>query len=336
MTKFRLGLVGAGGVALLHAEAAAAQPEVEVTAVCDPRFEAAGELAARTGALAFNDHLVMFESCELDGIVVTAPHTLHASITVDAARHGLHVLVEKPMATSISDCLMMIDACTQYGVRLGVGHVIHFLPAVAKARRLLIAGELGKPLTMTERRTAHYSPESRPAWFFDPALAGGGIVMNVGIHCIDKAQWLGAAPATRVLGHVVRKPALAVETEALALLQLQNGLRVSLSLAGTGLPFHDETEIVCEQGALRLSRRDGLWIYRDSEGTQLLRAAEAEIGTAFADQLADFVEACREDRDPAVGGGYGQSVVATALAIYESSELGDQVAVPHVAELLQR
>ncbi|GAA1615992.1 Gfo/Idh/MocA family oxidoreductase [Kribbella sancticallisti] len=332
----RLGLVGAGGVALLHAEAAATLPNVEVTAVCDPRLEAAGEMAGRIGALAFSDHTAMFESCELDAVVVTAPHTLHAPITVDAARHGLHVLVEKPMATSVSDCLLMIDACRQYGVRLGVGHVVHFLPGAIQTRRILASGDLGAPLTMTERRTAHYSPGSRPAWFFDRSLAGGGIVMNVGIHSIDKAQWLGAAPATRVLAHVTQKPGMTVETEAVALLQLENGMRVSLSLAGTGLPFHDETEIVCEQGALRLSRRDGLWIYRESEEVPLLPAAESDIDRAFRDQLADFVEACRDGREPAVGGEYGRSVVATAIAIYESSALGDQVAIPHTSELLQR
>ncbi|WBQ03907.1 Gfo/Idh/MocA family protein [Kribbella sp. CA-293567] len=334
--KFRLGLVGAGGVAVLHADAAAALPDVEVTAVCDPRLEAAGELASRTGALAFSSHTAMFRSCDLDGVVVTAPHTLHAPITVDAARHGLHVLVEKPMATSVSDCLLMIDACRQYGVRLGVGHVVHFLPGVIEARRILTSGELGVPLTITERRTAHYSPGSRPAWFFDRSLAGGGIVMNVGIHSIDKAQWLGAAPATRVLGHVAQKPGMSVETEALAMLQLQNGVRVSLSLAGTGLPFQDETEIVCEQGALRLSRRDGVWIYRESEEVQLLPAAESEIGVAFGAQLEDFVEACRDDREPAVSGAYGQSVIATAIAIYESSASGEQIAVPHLGELVQR
>lgn len=332
--KFRLGLVGAGGVALLHADAAAALPDVEVTAVCDPRIEAAGDLAGQTRALAFSDHLAMFESCELDAVVVTAPHTLHAPITVDAAQHGLHVLVEKPMATSVSDCLLMMETCSRYGVRLGVGHVIHFLAGAVEARRILLSGELGVPLTITERRTAHYAPGSRPAWFFDRSLAGGGIVMNVGIHSIDKAQWLGAAPATRVLGHVAQKPGLSVETEALALLQLQNGVRVSMSLAGTGLPFQDETEIVCEQGALRLSRRDGLLIYSESEEIPMLPAAESDIGHAFGEQLADFVQACRDDREPAVSGEYGQSVVATAIAIYQSSAVGEQLAIPHVSELV--
>lgn len=320
---FRVGLVGAGAVARLHAEAAASLPEVEIVAACDPRLEVAGELAG----LAFRDHLAMFESCKLDAVVVTAPHSLHAPITVDAARHGLHVLVEKPMATSVKDCLLMIETCKQYGVRLGVGHVIHFLPGVARARQLLTEGQLGTPLTIAERRAAHYAPGSRPAWFFDRELAGGGIVMNVGIHSIDKAHWLGGAAATRVFGHVVQKPSYTVETEALALLQLANGVRASVSLAGTGLPFQDETEIVCADGALRLSRRDGLWIYRGSEEVQLLVANESEIGSAFRDQLADFVEACREDREPAIDGEYGRSVVATALAIYESSELGEQIAV---------
>src|SRR5690606_15208869 len=135
------------------------------------------------------------------GVVVTAPHALHAPITIDAAAAGLHVLVEKPMATTLADCRRMIEACEKHQVRLAVGHVLRFLPPIREAKRILASGRLGRPMVINERRTATYEPGSRPEWFFDPAMAGGGIVMNVGIHSIDKVQWLADGLVVRVVAY---------------------------------------------------------------------------------------------------------------------------------------
>lgn len=325
--SFRLGVVGAGGITALHLDAATALPGVQVTAVCDIRFEAAQEAAVRHGARAYADHRQMFEETALDGVVITVPHSLHARITLDAAAAGLHVLVEKPMATTVADCRAMTEGCAQAGVRLAVGHVLHFLPSVREAERILRSGRLGEPVVITERRTADYAPGSRPDWFFDPQIAGGGIVMNVGTHSIDKAQWLAAAPVTGVTAQVWQKPGAAVEADSVGLLTLANGVRVALSVTGTGLPFHDETEVVCANGALRLSRSDGLWMFAGSEAQQVVRPDEDDIAAAFRDQLADFVDSCRTDREPAVDGAYGTSVVAAALAMYESDRKGSHVQV---------
>ncbi|SCF18354.1 Predicted dehydrogenase [Micromonospora viridifaciens] len=325
---FRVGVIGAGSVAALHLDAAADLPEVEVAAVCDVRLSAAEQLAARFGARAYADHTAMFAAGGLDGVLITAPHSLHAPITVDAAAAGLHVLVEKPMATTLEDGQRMIDACATHGVQLAVGHVLHFLPSVREAWRILRSGSLGRPVVITERRTARYERGSRPDWFFDPVLAGGGILMNVGTHSIDKAQWLGGAAATSVHGYVWNQPGVEVETESVGLLELANGVRVVLSVTGTGLPFHDETEVVCEHGALRLSRRDGLWTYRGDEAVQVVTPEQDDIVAAFREQLADFVASCRDGRAPAVDAAYGQSVVATALALYASAERADSARIP--------
>ncbi|MFS8478614.1 MAG: Gfo/Idh/MocA family oxidoreductase [Micromonosporaceae bacterium] len=324
---FRLGIVGAGSVAALHLDAAA-QAGVEVVAICDVRPAAARRMADRHGLRAYTEHTEMFAAGDLDGVVVTAPHALHAPITIDAAAAGLHVLVEKPMATTLADCRRMIEACEKHQVRLAVGHVLRFLPPIREAKRILASGRLGRPMVINERRTATYEPGSRPEWFFDPAMAGGGIVMNVGIHSIDKVQWLADGLVVRVVARSFSRAGLGVETESVGLLELANGVWAALIITSAGLPFQDETEVICEHGALRLSRRDGLWTYQDGQETQVVAPHHDEVPTAFRDQLADFVAACRADRAPAVDGEYGQSVVATVLAMYESAGRANAVPVP--------
>lgn len=324
----RLGIVGAGTIARSHVAAVATLPDVTIAAIADVEPAAAGRLAAACGAAAHPDHDAMFRGGGLDAVVIAAPHALHAPITRDAAAAGLHVLVEKPVATSLADATAMIDACRTAGVVLAVGHVLHFVPGLIAARRLLRSGDLGTPLAAVDRRTATYLPESRPAWFFDPVAAGGGVVLNVGIHSIDRMQWLLDAPAVRVAGRIATRDGLGVETEALALLELAGGVPATLTLTGTGLPFTDRAEVVCTGGALRLSLADGIQVYPTAgEGRELAAAGDDGLATAFAAQLADFVHACRSGQPPAVGGEYGRAVLATALAVYRSARTGDFVPV---------
>jgi predicted dehydrogenase len=312
-------------VAALHAEAAARVPGVTLAAVCDVRPEAARALAAATGARAFPTHGEMFAAGGLDGVVVTAPHSLHAPIAADAAAAGLHVLMEKPMATTLEDCLSMIELCDRAGVRLAVGNIQRYLPAVREAVRVLRSGRLGQPRLVNHRRTVRYEPGSRPGWFFDPVLAGGGILMNIGGHCVDRAQQLAGAPVTEVRARTWRRAGFEVETDALAELGTGNGVRVVVAATSTGLPPQDETEVVAEDGALRISEDHGTWLFQGGRSELLVPAAGmADIAAAFGDQLADFAA----DRPPVVDGAYGASVVAAVLAAYESAASGRTVPLP--------
>ncbi|HEY2670439.1 MAG TPA: Gfo/Idh/MocA family oxidoreductase [Rugosimonospora sp.] len=325
----RLGLVGAGTIAERHVAAATALPDVTITAIADTDLGAANRLASSCGAATYPDHTTMFGVGGLDAAVIAVPHALHAPITRDAAAAGLHILVEKPIATTIADATAMIDECRTAGVVLAVGHVLHFVPGMVAAQRLLRCGDLGTPLAAVDRRTASYSFGSRPGWFFDPVAAGGGVLLNVGIHSIDKLQWLLNAPAVRAAGRTATRDGLSVETEALALLEMAGGIPATVSLTGTGLPFTDVTEIVCTKGALRLSLTDGVWAYpSDGPGRQLAAAGSDELPTAFAAQLADFARACRTGQPPAVAGEYGRSVLATALAVYASADGGQFIHIP--------
>lgn len=326
--RFRIGVLGAGAVGTDHVRAATGAGDYEIAAICDVDRAAAEALAAPLATPVYTDHRAMFAGAGLDAVIVTAPHALHAPLVLDAAHAGLHVLVEKPMATTADDCTRMIEACRQTGSLLAVAHVIHFDPVVREARRLIDSGEFGAPLLITHRRSSHYEPGSRPGWFFDRAVAGGGIVLNVGTHGLDRIQLFGGAPVRSVSAVVRGRPGMEVETDALALLELDNGVHAGLTLTSRGAPYYDETEVVLEEATLRASRADGLSLLRDGASTPLLAADPAHGRAAFRAQLDGFVSAAREGDGEYADGPYGRSVVAAALAVYESAARGHTVGVP--------
>ncbi|MFF2536371.1 Gfo/Idh/MocA family protein [Streptomyces cyaneofuscatus] len=325
--RFRIGVLGAGGVGAAHVHAAAGAAEYEIAAICDTHRPTAQALAGPAAIPVYSDHRTMFAEASLDAVVIAAPHALHAPMTVEAARAGLHVLVEKPMATTAEDCALMERACAEAGTLLAVAHVIHFHPVVREARSLIASGRYGEPLLITHRRSSHYEPGSRPPWFFDRAVAGGGIVLNVGTHGLDRIQLFADSTVRRVSGVVRGRPGLEVETDALALVELDNGINASVALTSRGMPYVDETEVVLDEATLRISATEGLFVLRDGQATCLLKAEPGHQQQAFRDQLDGFVAAARGGAGAYVDGAYGRGVVAAALAVYASAELGQRVDV---------
>ncbi|MEU6414443.1 Gfo/Idh/MocA family oxidoreductase [Microbispora sp. NPDC046933] len=328
LPTLRLGVIGAGTIAEFHVAAARRTGgQAQVVAVCDVREEAAEKLAAEAGARAFTDHRAMIDAGGLDAVVITVPHALHAPITLDAAAAGLHVLLEKPIATTREDSIRMIEACRAAGVVFAVGHVLRFVPTLRAAASYLASGELGRVVVASERRTADYADPARPRWFLDAGMAGGGIVLNVGTHSIDKLQMLVGSPIVEVTGHTAAPAGGSVETEAVALARHADGTRSTISVTGTGLPFTDEAEVVCGEGAIRISRGEGVWSFRRGVATQVAAPEPGEMATAFAAQLADFARACAENGSPEVTPEYALSVLDVALAVYESSRQGSSITV---------
>ncbi|MFI5804930.1 Gfo/Idh/MocA family protein [Streptomyces sp. NPDC051561] len=321
----RLGLVGAGGAARLHAEAALGLPgEARVSAVHDLADDRARSLADLTGAKVTRGFTQMLDEGLVDALVVCTPHALHAEPALAAARAGVPVLLEKPMATTLSDCDEVSTAFAEAGVALFLGHIQHYLPLTAAAHRAVREGLIGAPVSVVDRRATDYRPGHRPAWFFDPALAGGGAVMNIGAHCIDRVTWITDARPLYVDARIVGRGGT-VETEGLLHLALAGGIRATVSVTAGALSDLDEFEITGELGTLRASKAEGLWLADGSGTPRELRApsdTNDDVALAFSEQLRDFTAAVRGERPPAVTARTGRDVVATVLAAYASAAGG--------------
>src|SRR5690606_33241559 len=175
------------------------------------------------------------------------------------------VLLEKPIATTRADARALADAAEAASVTLAVGQVLRFVPSHVTAHELLSGGAIGDIRLVLERRASNYADGSRPRWFFDPVVAGGGIVLNVGTHAIDRIQWFAGAEIRRVTGTVSARPGSAVETDAAALFALDGGVQASLTVTGTGLGFVEQITVIGDRGALTVDRVDGVQVFIDGQ-----------------------------------------------------------------------
>ncbi|MCE4026114.1 Gfo/Idh/MocA family oxidoreductase [Microbacterium sp. Au-Mic1] len=328
----RIGLIGAGAVAPFHIAAASLLDGIELTAVCDIDEHAALRAVAGTGAAVFTDHRRMLEAGIVDAVIVNTPHSLHLPIAQDAAAASAHVLVEKPMATSVADCDRMIAECTAARVALTVGHIQHFLPEKVAAARVISSGELGAVRMIRDNRSTDYRPGSRSAWFFSPEIAGGGALINIGGHCLDRSLWLGGGRALEMLADTTSRFGSSVETDGSMQLLLDNGVGVTISVISDPATRGDSMTIVCEQGVIEVDPRRGTTVHVDGRTRVVHESGPDDIQRAFTAQLADFA-AVVGGATPAVSLAHARHVVELVLAAYRSAETGTAVSFAAVEAL---
>ncbi|WP_125610093.1 Gfo/Idh/MocA family protein [Specibacter cremeus] len=320
----RLGIIGAGAVAVLHAEGVAVLDGLELSAVCDLRADLAAKVAAPWGAAVFTDYRQMLAAGIVDAVVINTPHSLHKEMVLAAAAHGVHVLVEKPMATTVADCMAMEEACAAAGVVMVVGLIQHFMAEKVALQEALASGRLGRVLMIHDYRSTDYRPGTRPAWFFERAISGGGAFINIGAHCLDRSIWIGGAPAVRISASTLNRFAAPVETDGSMELLLANGVQVRITIVSDAPRHMDEILVICENGTVTADPRSGTFVEIDGNGTQIHATAGEDIQNAFTAQLADFAAAVG-GAAPSVGGGHAKHVVELVLAAYASAESGRPV-----------
>ncbi|MGC0251858.1 Gfo/Idh/MocA family protein [Pseudactinotalea sp. Z1748] len=324
----KLGLLGAGAVGAVHAQAAAELPTVNVAAVCSRSLSEAETVAEPHGARVYSDYREMFDS-DLDAVIISTPHSLHTQMVLDAAQAGLQVLLEKPMATTVADCDLMIDACEAARVALAVGHIQHFLPEKVAAYDAVWSGRIGVPRMVHDLRSTDYRPGTRPQWFFDRETAGGGAMMNIGSHCLDRSSWLAGGLAERVeAASTVSRFGVGVETDGTALLTLTNGLRASITVTSTPPRPVDAVTVVGDEGTVVADSRRGTLMRAGDTEQVLHERSEGDIPAAFRNQLAAFVELVEHGTPFPVSTVLSRTVVAAVHAIYESADTGGPVTVP--------
>jgi len=192
---YRVGFVGAGGMARLHARTFASLPDFEVVAFMDIRKEQAESAAAPYKAAVYSDARQMLLDSRIDVLAICTPSCFHAEYALVAAENGLDVFVEKPISMTAKEGSEIVEACQKAGVVLMVGHVVRFFNEYAQARSRILNGDIGAPAFIRTTRAGRM-PRGVANWFGNYAQSGG-VVIDLAIHDLDYALWC-FGPAKRV------------------------------------------------------------------------------------------------------------------------------------------
>lgn len=185
MSDITVGFIGAGTIISSHARAISKLPDVSLVSICDI---SESQLKKRMRELniharPFTDYHRLLEDPP-DVVLVAVPHGLHCEVTLDAFRAGCHVLVEKPMAVSVEECNRMLETAARYRRQLVVSEQAAFEPGAVLTGKKFLAGELGRFFMGSRVGQRQYFRDTRPAWFLDPVMSGGGMFANVGMHLL--------------------------------------------------------------------------------------------------------------------------------------------------------
>ncbi|MCL3881772.1 NAD-dependent epimerase/dehydratase family protein [Marivita sp. GX14005] len=181
-SKMRVALIGAGYIADWHADALRATDGVEIAAVCDPSKPAAEGLSRRLGVPAFTDLGDLLDAGLCDAAHILTPPQLHHAITLRCLRAGLHVLVEKPVATSCSEAAEMLAAAEENGVRFHAGHNFMGLSAYRRLRSMLSQGDLGRVSSAEVHWCLPFAPLRSGPYGIWPLREPKNLLLELGPH----------------------------------------------------------------------------------------------------------------------------------------------------------
>jgi predicted dehydrogenase len=305
----RVGFLGVGWIGRHRMEAIMATGTVEVAAIAEP----SSDIAAEAGRLAPDATLVssLDELLDLgvDGVVVATPSALHAEQSIRALERGAAVFCQKPLGRTEAEARSVVDAARAADRLLGVDFSYRFTEGMRRIRELVRTGELGRIYAVDLVFHNAYGPDK--AWFYDPALSGGGCVMDLGVHLVDLALWTLDFPGvTAVSGRLFAGGELLaarpdrVEDYAIATLDLETGTAVQLACswrlqAGCDAVISAAFYGTC--GGAALSNVDGSFYdfraerYRGTAREGLATPPDAWGGRAAADWAARLAAGERFD-----------------------------------------
>jgi D-apiose dehydrogenase len=327
MRRFKIAIVGCGGVSGLHATAYARHGDrVEVVAAVDPALDRAEQLAAGIpGCTAFASVEAAGRGPDWDIGVVCSPTPIRVAVVDEVARAGKHVFVEKPMADNLADATKMVETCGSAGVLIAVHQNFRYFYPFDLARAVISAGRIGAVTTVVHRELMFRQDKGWRTTTPRHALA------VMGIHWLDGFRWmLGDEPVNLLCTlHSAASVDAHGETEVVMQASFSRGATVSY-VESFSYPGHElETIVIGERGSLRLDSEEvSEWALAEAAAPVVARhpvgVDKPEATFLAIDQLLQAIES---GSTPSNAGKDNLSTVAFLEAAYKSAETGEAVMV---------
>lgn len=340
MSKVKFAIVGTGAIVPIHAQAISSIQDAALVAVFGRSAAKAQELAATFSCDWYSDYQEMLKRADIDAVSICTPNGLHAEFGIEAALAGKHVVIEKPIDVTLEQADALIKTCQTQGVKLSIIFQRRYSDGVLALKRLLEQEKLGKInfagcYTKLYRSQEYYdSSIARRAW----DIAGGGVLMNQGIHYIDMLQFL-AGPVAEVTGYcgTFGHTGLAVEDTASAAVKFQSGVLGVIEGTTCAYPglvsrvdiYGTEGSAVIENDILTSVQLKSGYEYKVESSTENAGVSSPDITfECHQRQFQEIITAFKNNMEPPINGLEGRKALEVILAIYKSAFIGSRVTLP--------
>ncbi|MDD2430628.1 MAG: Gfo/Idh/MocA family oxidoreductase [Firmicutes bacterium] len=325
--------VGMISFAHVHAGAYASAlngiPHVEFAGIYDEDEARGAEAAEKYGVAHFKSLDEMLAS-DIEAVVICSTNADHCHYTVKAAEAKKHVLVEKPIATTIEDAKQMIEACKKHNVKLQIAFPVRYMPAMVEAKRIVQSGQLGRILAIKGTNNG-----SMPGgWFVEKDKSGGGAVMDHTVHVVDIIRWMLGLEFEEIYAEYDRL-IYDIPSEDCGMLTMELTGNVFATLdTSWNRPKSYPTwggvtlTLIGTSGVLEMDAFGQYYnVYRD----EATKAEWANFGGNMDYILVkDFVDACINDKPVKITGEDGLRALEVALAAYESGRIHQPVKIEDI------
>ena len=340
-------LIGCGRIATNHIKAAL-NNQLEIAAVCDIQPEHMKKLLERHGLWAddsikhYTDYKAMIAEVQPELVSIAAESGIHAEIAIFCIKHGVHVIIEKPMAMSMADANEIIRLSEERNVKVSACHQNRFNIAVQEMRQALEAGRFGKlshgSIHVRWNRNQNYYTQApwRGTWAQD-----GGALMNQCIHGIDLLRWTFGGEVEEVYGQTRQQfhDYLEAEDVGMAVVKFKNGAIATIEGTTNVYPknLEETLYIFGEKGTVKIggtsTNNIDVWDFADeTEADMKNKGLEEETnnvyGNGHTSLFADMINSIQNGKKPYVDAYAGRDALELVLAIYKSQKEGIPVTLP--------
>ena len=326
-----IGIIGAGHFGAVHARAMAEVDGVQLVASCREDRAAAEQFAQDHGGSAYSDWRQLLADPKVDAVVIATPHHLHEEIAIGAAEAGKHILLEKPMAPTTRACDAINAAVAKAGVKLMVGHVMHFALPCLRAKAILDSGVIGKPVLGSSWMIKLWMESNRRDWHKNTA-SGGGMLMTAGIHALDRLVWLMGQDVVGVnaLAGTFFHEQEADDSALIGLRFGNGGIGQVQSVGYRNGAVGFAMDMVCEKGTLRIDFDHGVSIGRDAVWTPVPDSIEPDwMHHAVVREWRAMRDAISGVAPVPVSGAYARRIVGIIEAVHQANAEKREVEISH-------